>query len=81
MEIKIKKLNRKILTGDKKVDKLYKAVRDYIESKNGSVVVIGGISISRMPDDFKFNYRLVVGITGKKPVFTPHDTNKKIKIK
>ena len=75
----MKKGNKKILTGNKKVDKLYEAVRDYVESKKGSVVVIGGISIVQMPDDLKFNYRLAVGITGKKPVFTPHDTNKKIK--
>jgi len=62
----MKKGNKKILTGDKKVDKLYEAVRDYVESKKGSVVVIGGIAIVQ-ESPLKFNYGVMVRITGKKP--------------
>jgi len=74
----MKTKNKKISTGDKYTDKLYEAVRNYIESRKGSVVVIGGIAIVQ-ESPLKFNYGLMVRITGKKPVFTPHDTNKRIK--
>lgn len=60
-------MNREIKTDNKIIDKLYEAVRDYIESKGGSVVVIGGIQIIQMPDDLKYNWGLNVRITGKKP--------------
>ena len=74
----MKKVNRKIKTGSKTTDKLYEAVRDYIEERDGSVVIIGGIAIID-EGELKFNYGLMVRITGKKPIFTPHDTNKRIK--
>ena len=70
-EIKIK---GEIKTGNKIIDKLYEAVRNYIESKGGSVVVIGGVQIVQMPGDLKFNWGLNVRITGKKPDFTNHLT-------
>ena len=60
-----------IKTGNKVVDKLYEAVRDYVESKGGSVVVIGGIQIVQMPDDLKYNWGLNIRITGKKPILIP----------
>ena len=58
--------NRKISTGDEIVDKLYEAVRNYIEAKKGTVVVIGGIAIVQ-ESPLKFNYGVMVRITGKKP--------------
>ena len=58
---------RKINTGDKVVGRLYEAVRDYVETRGGTVVVIGGIQIVQMPDDLKMNWGLNVRITGKKP--------------
>ena len=58
---------KKIKTGDKTIDELYEAVRNYVEKRKGSVVVIGGIQIIQMPDDLKFNWGLNVRVTGKKP--------------
>ena len=56
-------------TGNKVTDKLYKAVIDYVESRGGTVAVIGGIQIVQMPDDLKSNWGLNIRITGKKPIF------------
>lgn len=63
----MEKGNNKISTGDKNVDKLYEAVRNYVESKKGSVLVIGGIAIVQ-ESPLKFNYGVMVRITGKKPI-------------
>lgn len=49
---------------------LYKAVVDYVHSKGGKVLVIGGVEIQQFPGDRKFNYRIAIRITGKKPVMT-----------
>ena len=57
---------KKIKTGDKIVDALYSAVRDYIESRSGNVVVIGGIAVVD-EGTAKYNYGLMVRVTGKKP--------------
>ena len=62
----MKKGNKKISTGDKVVDKLYEAVRTYIQDRKGSVVVIGGIAIVQ-ESPLEFNYGVMVRITGKKP--------------
>ena len=72
-------MKKKIKTGKDDIDTLYEAVRAYIENRGGSVVVIGGVQIVQMPDDLKFNWGLNIRVTGKKPVFTPHDTKKRIK--
>lgn len=50
------------------LDKFYTAAVAYIESIGGSAIVIGGTEIMQYPSDFKFNYRLCVRITGRKPV-------------
>ena len=71
-------MKKKIKTGKKDIDILYEAVRTYIENRKGKVVVIGGIALVQ-EGIAKFNYGLIVRVTGKKPVFTPHDTNKRIK--
>ena len=71
----MKKTKRKtskvrINTGDAVVNRLYTAVRDYVEKHKGSAVVIGGISLvdeGRGP----FNYGIMVRCTGKRPQFTP----------
>lgn len=57
----------KINTGDKTTDMLYEATRDYIKKKGGSVIVIGGIAIMKEPSDLKYNYSLVIRVTGKLP--------------
>ena len=62
---------KKIKTGNKHTDKLYEAVRDYIEANKGTVVVIGGIAIMQEPHDSEYKYSLLVRIVGKKPNFNP----------
>ena len=52
-------------------DNLYKAVQEYIEDADGSVVVIGGVEIIKMPLDLKYNYRLAIRITGQLPKRKP----------
>lgn len=52
---------------------LYKAVRDYIISKNGDVLVIGGIQIQKWPTDPAFTYQVAVKCTGRKPTFEPKE--------
>lgn len=66
----MKKGNKKIVTGDKTTDKLYEAVRSYIEKRDGCVVVIGGVAIVQA-SPLAHNYGLMIRITGKKPVFSP----------
>ena len=48
-------------------DALYRAVADYIESKGGTAIVIGGIQTIKWPTDAKYNYTLGIKITGKHP--------------
>ena len=60
------KKNRKIKTGDKTMDNLYKAVQDYIEKRGGSVLIIGGIALVQ-ESPLKYNYGLMLRVTGKKP--------------
>jgi len=55
-----------IKTGDKTTANLYKAVQDYIEKRGGSVLVIGGTALVQ-ESPLKYNYGLMVRITGKKP--------------
>jgi len=57
-----------IKTEDKTIDKLYDAVIAYIEKRQGSVAVIGGITLVE-EDERKFHYGIMVRITGKKPIF------------
>ena len=66
---------RKIKTGNKIIDKLYEAVRDYIEEREGKVVMIGGVAVMSDSVGPKFNYSLLVRITGKRPVFKPDSPN------
>jgi hypothetical protein len=49
-------------------DRLYAAVVRYVESKRGSVVVIGGISIMTMPFDAPSKYSVLVQCVGRQPV-------------
>ena len=61
--------NQKFKTGDKTINKLYEAVVAYIEKRGGKVMVIGGVAKMKEPTDLKFNYSLVIRITGKEPEF------------
>ena len=66
-------MKKKITTGDKTVDKLYEAVRDYIETRKGKVVVIGVIALIN-EGTAKFNYGLMIRITGKRPNFKKNES-------
>ena len=48
-------------------DKLYSAIRKYIENRGGKVIVIGGVEIAQYPGDRDFTYYIAVKITGRKP--------------
>lgn len=69
-----KKYNKRILptnqnkinSGDKTIDNLYQAVINYIQKRNGTAVVIGGIALVD-EGDAKFNYGVMVRVTGIKP--------------
>lgn len=50
-----------------KLGKLYDATIAYIESKGWKVMVIGGVEIQQFPEDAKFNFRIAIRFTGKKP--------------
>lgn len=63
---------RKLNTGDRTTDKLYQAVIDYIEKRDGKALIIGGVAV--VDEGRKFNYGLMVRITGKKPKFPQKET-------
>jgi hypothetical protein len=46
---------------------LYRAVRRYIQSKGGNVVVIGGIEIQEWPGEGPYKFRVAVKLMGKRP--------------
>ena len=58
----------KVDTGDKFVDALYEAVINYVESNQGKVLMINGISRVN-EDERKYNYGIMVRITGRPPIF------------
>lgn len=61
----MKKSKKKIIkTGDRTVNRLYTAVRNYSEKNGGSVLVIGGISIMKRD---KRSYYLMVRCLGDCP--------------
>lgn len=63
-----KKKKRDVLAGKRDPEsQLYRAVRRYVESKGGSLVVIGGIETQEWPEDGRFKFRVAVKCMGKKP--------------
>lgn len=52
-------------------DKLYDAVIEYIESRGGKVFILSGVEIQHFPEDAKFNFRLAIRFTGRKPARKP----------
>jgi len=48
-------------------DRFYKAIIDYIESRGGKVVVIGGVEIQQWPNDGDLKFKIAVSCVGKKP--------------
>jgi hypothetical protein len=57
------------LAGDSPELELYRAVRRYVQSGGGSIVVIGGIEVQQWPGDNSGVYRVAVKFMGRKPEF------------
>jgi len=55
------------------VMKLYKAVKEYIESRGGKAVMAGGVEAQEWPGDRVYNYYLAIKIMGIKPEPQPDD--------
>jgi hypothetical protein len=67
MSTAAKAKKKDILAGNAPDLQLYRAVRRYIKSKGGSILVIGGIEVQQFPGDNAGVYRLAVKFMGKKP--------------
>lgn len=68
MKVKKKKAKRDPLAGDRTpTGQLYRAVRRYIESNGGSILVIGGVQIESWPGEGEFKFVLGVRCMGRKP--------------
>ena len=65
---KSKPKHRKI-TGRDPTSQLYRAIVRYVESKKGSIIVIGGVQIEQWPGDGEFKYVVGVRCMGRKPSF------------
>lgn len=59
------------------VDRLYKAVAEYVKKSGGEVVVIGGIQIQQWPLDSDFKFTVGIQCTGTKPPFAANGGEKK----
>lgn len=46
---------------------LYRAVRRYVESKGGSILVIGGVQVEQWPGDGEFKFVVGIRCMGRKP--------------
>lgn len=62
------KKKRDVLAGKRDPEsQLYRAVRRYVESKGGALVVIGGIETQEWPEDGRLKFRVAVRCMGRKP--------------
>lgn len=56
------------------VDRLYKAVQNYVEKGGGKLIVIGGIAVQEWPTDNAHVFHVAVKCLGRKPAFVgPND--------
>lgn len=55
------------------VNRLYKAVENYVRKSGGKVIVIGGIQIQEWPGDGKFKFTVAVKCCGRKPKFSENN--------
>ena len=54
------------------VDRLYKAVQNYVEHYGGSVVVVGGVQLQKWPQDNEYVFHISVKCCGREPTLKPH---------
>lgn len=62
-----KTIEEKKVRGDEPYALLYDAVKNYIESIGGTVVVAGGVELQHSLDDLKYNYKVAIKVVGKRP--------------
>ncbi len=60
---------KKVQTGDKVLDRLYAAAIAYTKKHGGTAVVVGGVALVQ-DSPLKYNYGIMVRMTGKPPTFT-----------
>ena len=60
----------RFFTGDP-VENLQKAVGDWVRSRDGTVIVAGGVELMTMPGDKEFTFRVCIKCTGTRPVKKP----------
>jgi len=56
------------LSGRDPTSQLYRAIIRYVESRKGSIIVIGGVQIEQWPGDGEFKYVVGVRCMGRKPM-------------
>lgn len=66
-KMKAKKSAAHMITGRKPSDALQRSVVRYIESRGGSVLVVGEIQIQQWPGELPCNFTIAVKCTGRKP--------------
>lgn len=66
-KMKANKSAATMITGRRPSDALQRAVVKYIESRGGSVLVVGGIQIQQWPGEPSCNFTIAVKCTGRKP--------------
>jgi len=62
--MRVKKVSRSL---SKPTSALYKAVENYVKSKGGNLVVIGGIQIQQWPGDGEYKFTVGIQCVGHKP--------------
>lgn len=62
-----KKSKHRKITGRDPTSQLYRAIIRYVESKGGSITVIGGVQIEQWPGDGELKYVVGVRCMGRKP--------------
>ena len=63
-----KRKPKDILVGRDPTMQLYRAVRRYVQSKGGALVMIGGVEVQEWPEDRNGMFRVAVRLLGRKPV-------------
>lgn len=55
------------ITGRDATSQLYRAVRRYVETRGGNIVVIGGVQVQQWPTDARSCFYLAVKCSGSAP--------------
>ena len=52
---------------EESVIELQNAVQRFVEANGGKLIVVGAIEIQEWPNDLKYNFRVAVQCTGRRP--------------